>query len=444
VDASNTGDMDTQLGSAYIPRFLNPDARKVLIIGYGSGTTAGASLLFPDTEVKCCELEPAVYAASRFFADINHTPEKSPRFTAIFDDGRNYLQGSQDKFDLIISEPSNPWIAGLANLFTQEYYRLARARLNPDGILVQWIQLYQFSTAEYALVARTVMSVFPECALVRTNEGDTLLLASEKPLTVSEQTLRKAQAAVDSIPEVKADLRKYFGGMTDVRSLLLSRFLLNKEGLQKLVARDGRSTINTDLNLRLEFDAPHHLFTPSGSNDIQTALLQAADLEWFPATFQRWNCSKEHINALRQVVPLFRQYKQEEGAARLIDFGLQIDPDHPFLLAEKLLLDPATEESQAQARWSRLAALSPFEASRVGVALWKAAKYQQAATGFELIAARTNQSAMTWANLGINYQKLKQPDKAEKAFRKALELDPVNTFVVESYEQFQKEFARKD
>src|SRR5262249_34384481 len=123
VDASNTGDMDTQLGSAYIPRFLNPDARKVLIIGYGSGTTAGASLLFPDAEVKCCELEPAVYAASRFFADINHSPEKSPRFTAIFDDGRNYLQGSQEKFDFIISEPSNPWIAGLANLFTQEYYR---------------------------------------------------------------------------------------------------------------------------------------------------------------------------------------------------------------------------------------------------------------------------------------------------------------------------------
>ena len=72
VDATSEGDMDMQLGIAYLPRFLRPAAKDVLVIGYGSGTTSGASLLFPGTAVTCCEIEPAVYGASEFFSSANH------------------------------------------------------------------------------------------------------------------------------------------------------------------------------------------------------------------------------------------------------------------------------------------------------------------------------------------------------------------------------------
>ena len=125
ADASDRGDMHMQAGLAYFPRFFRPKAQNVLVVGFGSGTTSGCALQFPDTSVKCCELEPAVFEASRFFYHVNHQPERSPRFSVVFDDARGYMQAHAHKYDLILSEPSNPWIAGVSNLFTQEFYELA-------------------------------------------------------------------------------------------------------------------------------------------------------------------------------------------------------------------------------------------------------------------------------------------------------------------------------
>src|SRR5262249_44997863 len=171
VDGTTGPDMLTQLGLAYFPRFLRPAARNLLVIGFGSGTTAGTSLLFPEARVTCCEIEPAVFAASQYFAEINHSPEASPRFSLVVDDGRSYLQASREKFDLIISEPSNPWMAGISNLFTREFYQAAKERLTDDGLLTQWVQLYDFAPSDYALILRTVSSVFPHVALVLINEA---------------------------------------------------------------------------------------------------------------------------------------------------------------------------------------------------------------------------------------------------------------------------------
>src|SRR5262249_15139803 len=167
IDASSVGrDMETQLGSAFIPRIFKPDAKEEAVIGFGSGCTPGMSLLFGDTNVMCCEIEPAVYEASEFFAPWNNRPHEqtrtwlearnsqlpesqrlSPeqiasqaRFSIILGDGRTAVQGSDKKYDLIISEPSNPWLAGVSNLFTREYFRMVREHLTEGGVLAQWLQ----------------------------------------------------------------------------------------------------------------------------------------------------------------------------------------------------------------------------------------------------------------------------------------------------------------
>jgi spermidine synthase len=111
VDAGDTGDMPMQMGLAYYPRLFHPEARDVLVIGYGSGTTAGASLMFPTRAVTCCEIEPAVVEAGVHFSHVNHQPERSRNFRLILDDGRIYLEGCRETFDMILSEPSNPWMA---------------------------------------------------------------------------------------------------------------------------------------------------------------------------------------------------------------------------------------------------------------------------------------------------------------------------------------------
>lgn len=307
VDASSGADMATQLGSAYFPRLFKPDAKEVLVIGFGSGCTPGGSLMFPGTRVTCCEIEPAVYAASGQFADQNHRPQEHTRawlearnaelapeerltpeeiderarFSMIFGDGRTAVQGSGKKYDLIISEPSNPWLAGVSNLFTKEFFRTAREHLTEDGVLAQWIQTYSFTLADYLMIVRTMHSEFPHFGVLLLANGlDTVLLASNRPLLPTAENLDDVQKMVDDNPEIATDLQRYLGGK-DVRALLARYYQLGEEQIKPLLKADPSQLLNTDLHLRLEFDAPLHLFRDLKPNESATAaLLNAVDPKW--------------------------------------------------------------------------------------------------------------------------------------------------------------------
>lgn len=437
VDASNGEDMSMQLGLAYFPRFLLPNAQRVLNIGFGSGTTAGASLLFPDTEVICCEIEPEVFAASKYFSAVNHKPEDSPYFTMIYDDGRSYLQGTNEKYDLILSEPSNPWISGVSNLFTKEFYEISKSKLNKHGILAQWIQLYALTTSEYALVVRTLLSVFPHCALVYISGGDTFLLASTSPLSMTEETLHEAQLLVDEQNEIQADLKKYFG--TDrVATLLLHRLILGKEGLSRLADINSSQIVNTDTNMRLEYAAPLHLFDDSRAHSL-TTLLQATDAEWFINTFRKSGCSGDHIDAICNLVNLLTENNMKQLALKITEFGLEVAPDEVRLLAKKQILDSSQSTESTKDSFAEIMSYSAKEVNRAGVALWQSERYDDAVLAFEELLSNYPDSASSWANLAVNYQSLGQIEKAEQAFKKALSLDPFNSFAIRSYDTFVKE-----
>lgn len=281
IDASDGLDMITQLGLAYFPRIFQPDARDVLVIGFGSGTTPGASLLFPDTRVIAWEIEPAVYEARAFFAGVNHRPDANPLFSIAFGDGRTGIQGSGDRFDLIISEPSNPWLAGVSNLFTREHFRAVRAHLREGGVLAQWIQTYNFTLRDYALIVRTLRSEFPHVGVILLAGGaDTLLLASERPLVPSWDALERLQRVVDVTPAIRADLDRWYGGH-DLRRLLLAHYAIGEAQLERLLTLDDSAALNTDLHLLLEFDAPLHLFAKTAPEETAAGgLLSVLDRAW--------------------------------------------------------------------------------------------------------------------------------------------------------------------
>lgn len=281
VDASTGDDMMTQLGLGYFPRFFVPRAREVLVIGFGSGTTPGASLLFPGSRVTCCEIEPAVVEASDLFAEANHRPRAQAGLTMIYGDGRTTIQGSDRKYDLIISEPSNPWLAGVSNLFTREFFRSAREHLSEGGVLAQWVQTYNFTLGDYLLILRTLRSEFPHCGVVVLTQGsDTVVLASERPLLPEPATLDTLQRIVNAAPAIASDLRTWFGS-NDVRRLLVRHYLLGEEQLDGLLRAEGGRTLNTDLHLRLEFDTPLHLFRALPPAELATvALLRAVEPSW--------------------------------------------------------------------------------------------------------------------------------------------------------------------
>lgn len=442
VDATSEGDMDMQLGIAYLPRFLRPEAKNILVIGYGSGTTSGASLLFPGTRVTCCEIEPAVYGASEFFSPQNHDPGKNPSFSIVFDDGRSHLQGSPDRFDLILSEPSNPWLAGVASLFTREFYETCRRKLGERGMLAQWIQLYSFSEEEYALVIRTVTGSFRHACLLRISAADTVLLASDSPILASRADIDAAQRMVDASPEIRADLQKYLE-VSDVRSLLLQRLLLDEAGLRRLASRSTSTTLNTDLNLRLEFDAPLRLFTSDLTPDPETGPMipQSAGSDWLTGMITAWGCGRDQIPALRSLSQLLSKHRAQQPALEVLDQILRLDPEDPAAQVDRAIAQKEWVDEEVLSLSGRVVARSAEEGQRLAQEAATRSRYKLASTILTRVLERYPGSASGWAALGSALDSQKEWEPAREAWLKAAALDPLNETIRRNRSRFEQRRA---
>ena len=255
VDASTLGDLPTQLLLAHLPLLFHSEPRDVCVIGLGSGITAGSALRHPIRSLALLEIESAVLAASHYFDRVNHQPLSDPRTEAIVADGRTYLSMTGRQFDVIISEPPNPWVSGASNLFTREFFETARKRLRPQGILAQWIQLYSLPPNDLGSLLASFTSVFPHVVIFSTVEAnDIVVLGSEVPLPID---LPVIQRRLDRV-EVAQDLaRAQVHRVAD----LISYFKIGEEEIRALVAR---SVLNTDDNLLIEFSAPLTLATNTG------------------------------------------------------------------------------------------------------------------------------------------------------------------------------------
>src|ERR1041385_1196003 len=179
VDGSY-GDALTMLMTGYLPMLLKPDARNAAVIGLGTGMTVKAVGTFPVKNIEVLEIEPAMAEAAAYFGEKNGNILNDPRVRLVPSDGRNYLMAVPRKYDLIISEPSNPWIAGIASLFTRDFYSTARQKLTPDGVFAQWLQNYSMSPDDFRMVLRTFAEAFPHVSVWNLQESDFLLVGSLK------------------------------------------------------------------------------------------------------------------------------------------------------------------------------------------------------------------------------------------------------------------------
>jgi tetratricopeptide (TPR) repeat protein len=243
---------------------------------------------------------------------------------------------------------------------------------------------------------------------------------------------------VDAAPAVQADLRKYFG-TTDVTALLLRYLVLDNDALRRFAERGEGGEVNTDVNMRLEFDAPLRLFLPADQlEDAGHALLAAADPVSFARVLAPQEWTADRLDALKRLVGVYAHHRQSAAARPLVDFALRVSPENPFFLAERLLLERSGDDRAFREGVARLIRLSKEEANRLGAILWKANDYARAVVVFQELVRAVPGSAVTWTNLAVNYQALGQRDEADQAFRKARALDPLNEFVVMAYEEFSK------
>ncbi|MEC7986132.1 MAG: hypothetical protein VX278_13290 [Myxococcota bacterium] len=230
VDASTGGDMPTQQLSGQLPVLIadhqNPEAIPALVIGLASGITAAETFAAGATDLTILELEPAVVEASDYFKDYNHEIVQHPRTNLIVGDARAHLAQTDALYRVIISEPSNPWITGVSNLFTVEYWRLGRARLHQDGVFCQWIQLYNMPPEAFRSLIQSFVLVFPNAWLFETIPGaDVLLIAAPslpaelplKPLLGPEELQELARGAplnTDDRPWVEFEAPKWLNRST--------------------------------------------------------------------------------------------------------------------------------------------------------------------------------------------------------------------------------------
>jgi len=254
VAISRFGDMQTEMESGLLGAVLLPPGRppdRALVVGWGSGLTVGSLLTTGVRRVDAVELEREVITGARWFLRYNHWATQDPRVHLVEGDGRTFLAAAGKPYDLIVSEPSNPWITGCSNLFTVEYFRLVARHLANSGTFVQWLQIYEISPQNVRVILATLAAVFPYVYVFRSAPSvtDLLLVASKRPLALDYRWLEKWLAVG---PVAKEFGRIQIHGPAD----LAVRFIMGGEDVRRFVAGVG---LNTDDNARVEFSAPKDL-----------------------------------------------------------------------------------------------------------------------------------------------------------------------------------------
>ena len=265
---SGAEDVLTQRFIAHVPLLLHEAPRRVLVVGWGAGATAASAALYPVETIECVEIEPATFRAAPLFEALSGGVRRDPRFRIVFRDGRSHLLRSEPVWDVIVSEPSNPWISGVSNLFTREFYAVARDRLAPGGVFGQWFQYYNLDPADVKVELATFASVFPHASLwlvppitgggTGSLTADLVLVGSREPHALDFARLRRAFAG-----PIGEDLRKT--GVVRDEVALVAAWAMDRPALLRFSADSAfpRGTpLNTDDQPWIELRAPRRNVLP--------------------------------------------------------------------------------------------------------------------------------------------------------------------------------------
>jgi len=257
-DAGTQADVPTQLLCGHIPMLLRPASKQVLVIGLGSGMTCGAVLRHPGVErLDVVEISPEVAEAARQFAAYNDKVLDQPRLRLVLEDAKSYLQITDRIYDVIISEPSNPWMAGVSGVFSREYYESCRSRLQTNGVMAQWVQIYETNDRALEIVLSTFSSVFPFASVWQTSPADLLLIGSTQPVEVDLAALHLRFHE----SSVRTDLER-----CDVFSLpvLLGREIISAQNTAFIPEPD--TGVHSDFYPVLEYVAQRAFFVRDGAS----------------------------------------------------------------------------------------------------------------------------------------------------------------------------------
>jgi len=406
TDASSREDNCTQRVMAHIPLLLHPNPREVMVLGLGSGMTLNAAEKYPIEHLDCLEISPAVLkACTAYFSDVNGRALEDPRLRVIIRDGREHLALTDQKYDLIISQPSSPWIAGMSGLLTRDFFQLCKERLREHGICCVWFQTYNMDLPGSKSVAKAFGQVFPSMSIWEARPGvDYLLIGSPDEIKVDYQLLQQKMAE----ERLQAELKSI--GMPRPIDLM-ARFVMSEAG----VSRYAEGVVpHTDDNSILEFKTPKLLYRES------------------------MNTQMEALNALRGVDLASLLTVSAVSAAEAVSIKDSLpkifEAQKHYALAEVYLLKNMQEEG---ARELKEAYLQDPEDTRIKERYYRlllATAATCTAKGMHEVAAQILQSAIKvnpdgadgYLNLGLAYFNTGQFEAAIQQFQSALLAQPDN------------------
>ena len=314
--SSDPGDMANQLLLGHIPMLLHPDPKEVFILGMGTGVTAAAVARYPVTSIEIVDIEPASRRAAAYFEPENRRVVADPRTHFIAADGRNALLARGKNYDVIISDPSDVWVAGVGNLFTREFYELAREHLRKDGVMVQWFHMHALQPENMKLIVATFRSVFPDASFWRPNRGDIILVGTK-----------------DGVPWDYARLRARFENVAGVKDDMMSAGLWHPLTLFAAFVLDGAEldamlseirTLHTDERPVIEFEAPRALYADTTATvDPMVQTFQRKD---YPSLA---NFDEKELTA-RDIYLFgfgYASLKRPDPAIRLMEESIRRDPE---------------------------------------------------------------------------------------------------------------------
>ncbi|WP_282247001.1 fused MFS/spermidine synthase [Stenotrophomonas sp. PS02300] len=251
IEQAPTTDESTMVMLAALPMAMKNDYSRVGVIGFGSGLTTHTLLGSPRVgRVDTVEIEPAMVNGARHFGARVQRAFDDERSHIVIDDAKSYFSASPAKYDLIVSEPSNPWMGGTASLFSQEFYEFVPGQLNQDGIFVQWLQLYEIDPVLVSSVLKGMLANFSDVHAYLANHSDLVLVAAP------HGKLPELSGSVFNDPLLKSDLARI--GVNDVRDMQDS-FVMDRAALEAYVAHYP-SRANSDFFPILQLKAPEARF----------------------------------------------------------------------------------------------------------------------------------------------------------------------------------------
>ena len=315
-EGARGSDEITMVLTGAVPLAIRPEAKTAAVIGIGTGLTTHTLLQNLSLEaVETIEIEAAMAEAARGFAPRNNAAFLDPRGRIRIDDAKTFFSTRGRRYDILISEPSNPWVSGVSSLFTREFYQRIRGHLNPRGILVQWFQLYEIDPSLLASVIRALGEAFPHYVMFAPSDHDVLIIASASPIPLP------AKAAVFDHPGLAKELRTVHvlsPGDLD------ARYLGDRAALDPLFASYGMP-VNSDYHPVLDLNAARHRFIENNASGV-VALLNAGVpvLEMLQPALQR-----RPVNPLHMGAATFERVENTRLARYARDFLLMPKPPEP-------------------------------------------------------------------------------------------------------------------